>query len=100
MRTNSKPESISLAISRLKSGVISGLGLLQLQDEPGGPVVLPPALRHAEREMGLDQIEVNSRLPRLLKQLCLRFHARSKPVSFRPSKPNAGRTERGLLVTS
>jgi hypothetical protein len=36
----------------------------------------------------------------LLKQLCLRFHARSKPVSFRPSKPNAGRTERGLLVTS
>ncbi len=94
MRTNSKPESVSLAISRLKSGVIGGLGLLQLQDEPEGSVVLPPALRHAEREIGLDQIEINSRLPRLLEQLCFRFHGRSKSVSFRPAKPNPGRPDR------
>lgn len=60
-------ESVSLAISRLKSGVIGGLGLLQLQDEPEGPVVLPPAFLHAEREIGLDQVEINSRFACLLK---------------------------------
>ena len=65
---------------------MGGLGLLQFQYEPQCPVVLPPTLTDRQRKVGIDQIQVDSRLPRLLQQCIFQLHASYEAVFPRRAK--------------